>query len=111
MRKGLMLALVLLTCGVWLQAQDTGKPSNLETISGCLHSSEGEYTLIDDTETIQHLVGGASKLKHEVGHEVEIAGKPGVRTTDTTPAGGASSAVEQAVFEVKSVKHIADTCK
>ncbi len=93
-------------------AQDAAsKPSSLETIAGCLQSSEGQYSLIDDTDTIHHLVGGASKLKPHVGHEVEVTGKPGVRTLDTTPPGGASAAVTQAVFEVKSVKHIADTCK
>ena len=111
MRKGLVLALVLLTSAAWLQAQDGGKGSSLETIEGCLQTSEGQYTLIDDTNTIHHLAGGASKLKPHVGHEVEITGKPGVRTFDTTPPGGASSTVEQVVFEVKSVKHIADTCK
>jgi hypothetical protein len=110
---------VLLISTVWLQAQDagqttgkaTGKTSSLETIEGCLQRSEGQYALIDDTGTIHHLTGGAAKLKHEVGHEVEISGKPGSRTIDTTPLGGASSAVVQPVFEVKSVKHIADTCK
>jgi len=111
--KILTMTLVLLISAVWLQAQDAGKgkTSNLETIEGCLQLSEGQYSLIDDTNTIHRLVGGASKLKQHVGHEVEITGKPGVRTIGTTPLGAASSAVVQAIFEVKSVKHIADTCK
>ena len=111
MRKTLMLTLVLMVSAVWLQAQDAGKTSNLETIEGCLHHSAGQYTLIDDTNTIHHLVGGAAKLSHHIGHQVEITGKPGVRTLDTTPQGGASAAVVQPIIEVKSVKHIADTCK
>ncbi len=111
MRKGLMLALVLLTCGVWLQAQDGGKASDLDTVEGCLQSSKGQYTLIDDTNTIHHLAGGAAKLKPLVGCEVEVTGKPGVRNLDTTTAGLASSVVVQPVIEVKSVKRIADTCK
>ncbi|MGZ3584589.1 MAG: hypothetical protein ACXVCT_17750 [Ktedonobacterales bacterium] len=113
MRKTFMLILVLLTSVVWLQAQDAGKAktSNLETIEGCLQSSEGQYSLIDDTNTIHHLVGGAARLKPHVGHQVEITGKPGVRTIGTTPLGAASSAVVQPIFEVKSVKHIADTCQ
>jgi hypothetical protein len=109
-RKTLMLTLVLMVSAVWLQAQDTGKTSNLETIEGCLQHSEGQYTLIDSTNTIHHLVGGAKLLTHHIGHQVEITGKPGVRTLDTTPAGGASAAVVQPVIEVKSVKHIAETC-
>ncbi len=111
MRKVLVLTLGLLVSGVWLQAQDAGKTSNLETIAGCLKISEGQYSLIDDTNTIHHLSGGASKLKPHVGHEVEITGKPGIRNIDTTAAGLASSVVVQPVIEVKSVKYIADTCK
>lgn len=111
MRKTLMLTLVLMVSAVCLPAQDAGKASNLETIEGCLQHSAGQYTLIDETNTIHHLVGGAKLLTHHIGHQVEITGKPGVRTLDTTPQGGASGAVTQATIEVKSVKHIADTCK
>ena len=115
MRKTVMLTLVLIVSAVCLPAQDAGKPSDktsdLTTIEGCLRHSEGQYTLIDDTNTIHHLVGGARLLTHHIGHQVEITGKPGTRTLDTTPAGVASAAVVQATIEVKSVKHIADTCK
>jgi hypothetical protein len=114
-RKTVMLTLVLIVSAVCLPAQDAGKPSDktsdLTTIEGCLRHSEGQYTLIDDTNTIHHLVGGAKLLTHHIGHQVEITGKPGTRTLDTTPAGVASAAVVQATIEVKSVKHIADTCK
>ena len=115
MRKTLVLTLVLLVSAVWLQAQDAGKTSgktaDLNTIEGCLQRSEGQYTLLDNTNTIHHLSGGASKLSHYIGHEVEITGKPGVRTLDTTAQGTASTAVVQPIFEVKAVKQIADTCK
>jgi hypothetical protein len=110
-RKTLMLTLVLMVSAVWLQAQDAGKTSDLTTIEGCLRHSEGQYTLIDDTNTIHHLVGGAKLLARHIGHQVEVTGKPGVRTLDTTPQGAASAAVVQPTIEVKSVKHIADTCK
>jgi hypothetical protein len=109
-RKTLMLTLVLMVSGVWLHAQDAGKTSNLTTIEGCLQHSEGQYTLIDSTNTIHHLVGGGAKLSHHIGHQVKITGKPGVRTLDTTPQGAASAAVVQPVIEVKSVKHISETC-
>jgi ABC-type transport system involved in cytochrome c biogenesis ATPase subunit len=113
--KTWMLTLVLVIAAAGLQAQDagkaSGKTSNLETIQGCLRSSNGEYSLVDETDTIHHLTGAANKLTHYVGHQVEVAGKPGVRTYDTTNAGAGSSAVQQVVFEVKSVKEIAPACK
>ena len=109
--KTLTLALLLLTFVSAQYANAASKASDLETISGCLQSSDSQYSLIDDTETIHHLVGGASKLKPLVGHQVEITGKPGVRTVDATPLGGASAAVSQPIFEVKGVKDIAATCK
>jgi len=84
--------------------------SDLPTITGCLQSSMGSYTLVDETGTIHDLVGGTGKLRHEVGHRIEVAGKPGTRSVDRTLAGGASSVIEKQVFEVKSVKRVADTC-
>ena len=113
MRNTLMLTLALLISAICLPAQgkDKSKDKDLETMEGCLQRSAGQYNLIDDTNTIYHLEGGAAKLKPHVGHQVEITGKPGVRTIDTTPPGTASAAVVVSVFEVKSVKHIADTCK
>ncbi len=110
MRNTLMLVLVLLICAVCLPAQDKGKKSNLDSIEGCLQRTEGQYLLIDSTNTLHHLVGGAKLLSPHIGHEVEITGKPGSRTLDNTPQGAASSARVQATIEVKSVKHIADTC-
>ena len=121
MRKTVMLTLLLLISAVWLQAQsgypgsdtsqNSGKTSSLTTIEGCLQSANGEYTLTDNTGTIHQLSGGANKLGHQVGRQIEITGKPGMRTVDSTLAGAGSSAVEQAVFKVKSVKRTADTCK
>ena len=101
---------VLLICAVGLPAQDKGKSSNLETIEGCLQRDEGQYSLIDSSNTLHHLVGGAKLLSPHIGHEVEITGKPGSRTLDATPQGAASSGRVQATIEVKSVKHVADTC-
>ena len=115
MRKTLMVSFMLLLSAAWLQAQDAGKAnskaSGPETIEGCLSMSEGQYNLVDDTETVHHLTGGAAKLKGLVGHQVEVTGKTGVRTVDTTLAGAGSSAVTQWVFEVKSAKQTAETCK
>ena len=115
MNKSLMFALLLLISAVWLQAQDAsqtaGKTSDPTTIQGCLQSSMGQYSLTDKDGIVHQLSGAANKLGHQVGRQIEVTGKPGIRTADTTNAGAGSSAVEQAVFEVKSVKQIAPTCK
>ena len=100
MRKTLMITVVLLICAVCLQAQNADKPParrpTWTAIEGCLQHAEGQYTLIDNTNTLHHLTGGGSKLGHHIGHEVEVTGKPGARTLDTTAQGAASSAVMQA---------------
>ena len=118
MCKALRFTLLLLISAVCLQAASASpssdksqKSADLNTLQGCLKLSRGEYSLIEGDGTIHLLAGNANKLYPHVGHEVELAGKPGTRTEETTSAGGASSANEFAVFEVKSVKHIADTCK
>ena len=121
MYKTLLLTLVLLISVIGLHAQaanpspDSGQPaakvSDLPTLEGCLQESDGQYTLTENDGTTHDLSGGFSKLKHQVGHQVEITGKPGTRSFDTTPAGGASSIIIKPVFEVKSVKQLADKCK
>ena len=92
------------------QAPSTNKPSGLTTLEGCLQYDNGQYSRID-AKTSHRLSGYSKQLKHHIGHEVELTGKPSSRTVDNTPAGGASSVTQQYVFEVKSVKHQADTCK
>lgn len=123
MRKAMMLTVLLLTSAAWLQAQagypqpdaaqapSSSKPSGLTTIQGCLQSSNSQYTLTDSEGTALLLSGAANKLGHQVGRQVELTGKPGIKVVDTTNAGTASSAAELKVFEVKTVKRIADACK
>lgn len=112
-----LLILALLLSPEWVQAQPAGpssdknKTASLTTIDGCLQSADNEFTLTESDGTSHTLAGNGNKLNHQVGHQVEITGKPGIRTVDTTPVGGASSAKEIPVFEVKSLKQIADTCK
>jgi hypothetical protein len=117
MRTTLTLTLLLGISAVGLQAgtanpspEKNQKASELTTLQGCVKIARGQYELIESDGTLHLLSGGARKLGPQVGHEVEIAGKPGTRTEDTTSAGTASSALEYPVFEVKSVKLIADTC-
>lgn len=115
MHKTLMFALVLLISALWLQAQDagqtTGKTSGLTTIQGCLQYTNGHYRLTEDNGTTHQLQSEANKLTHHVGHEVAVTGKPALRSVDTTVQGTGSTAQEESVFKVSSVKHIADTCK
>ena len=94
MRKALVLALGLLISAVCLQAQSgssvpdpgqapakaSGKTSSLTTMEGCLQSAHGQYTLTDRDGTVHQLSGAANKLIHHVGHQVELTGKPGIRT-------------------------------
>jgi len=120
-RKIMMLTLGLVISAVWSHAQsgnspsdagqNSGKPSSLTTLEGCVQLANNQYTLTDSDRMVHQLAGAANKLGRQVGHWVELSGKPGIRTVDTTNAGAGSSAVEQSVFEVKSVKLIAATCQ
>jgi len=118
MCKTLTLTLLLLISTVWSLAGAAGpspeknqNPADLTTIQGCLKIARGQYELIESDGTVHLLSGAARKLGPQVGHEVELSGKPGTRTEDTTVVGGGSSANEFPVLEVKVVKLIADTCK
>jgi len=113
MRKILLTVLLLLLSASWLLAQDNmGKSSMSETtIEGCLSTSTGHYYLTDTTGKKYFLSGYANKLKDHVGHEIKVTGMLGLKTTGTTQQGAASTATEKEVFKVKSVEHVADTCK
>lgn len=113
MRKTLGLLLLLLSA-TWLFAQDNmGKSSGAAgtTIEGCLSSASEHYYLTDSTGKKYFLSGYANKLKDHVGHQVKVTGAFGVKTTDTTVSGAESSAKEMPVFKVKSIQHVADSCK
>jgi hypothetical protein len=115
MRKTLMLVVVLLLSAASLQAQDNmGKSSGAasSTIQGCLSRDGGYFYLTDSSGKKYHLVGyNAKEIDEHVGHTVAITGMPTIKTTDTTVQGSESTAKEAPVFKVKSIKHIADTCK
>ena len=112
------LTLLLLISAACLQAEPASpssdksqSSSDLVTIQGCLQIAMGQYDLTESDGTVHQLSGAAKKLGPQVGHELELSGKPGWRTLDTTSAGGASSVIQQPVFEVKSVKELAAECK
>ncbi len=114
MRKTVLFTLVLLVSAVWLQAQAAGQASgntsNPNTIQGCLQYTDGHYRLTHPDGTYHQLSLEANKLHKLVGHQVEVTGMPGERTSDTTQQGQESTAREVPVFKVKTVKQIADTC-
>ncbi|HWS95385.1 MAG TPA: hypothetical protein VN620_02775 [Candidatus Methylomirabilis sp.] len=118
MRTRLILTLVFFISCAWLRAESAGpasdksqKSADLTTLQGCLHTDRSQYILTEANGTSHALSGAAKQLGRLVRHEVEVAGKPGVRTIDTTSAGGASSVLQYAVFEVKTVKDLAPECK
>ncbi len=120
MRNAVLFALVLVigsTCSYAQSSkpspdggQASDKTSDLPTLTGCLKTQMGHYMLIEEDGTSHELSGGARQLKHQVGHQVEVSGKPGWRSVSRTEAGGASSVQNVAVFEVKTVKQVADKC-
>lgn len=115
MRKTFMLSLLLLISAAWLQAQDAGqvpdKTSDVNKLQGCLQNSHNVYLLTEENGTTHELVGAANKLGHQVGRQIEVTGKPGIRMADSTLMSSASSATQREVFEVKTVKRLADECK
>ena len=117
MRNTALFILLLLVSTLCLQAQqaDPGAdrwrgPSGPSTIRGCLHASAGEYTITDDYGTVTAVTGNTAHLSRYVRHEVQITGKPTIRTLDTTVQNAASSVIEVPALEFKTVKLLGPTC-
>ena len=117
MNKVWVLALAVLFSAMSCQAYPSQKEGNAAssptatTIEGCVQYESGQYTLIDHDGTPHRLAGAGKQLKPQVGHEVELTGKPSSRSLVDTPPGGASTVIQQYVFEVKGVKQLANVCK
>jgi hypothetical protein len=117
-RKILLLTLVLLMSALWLQAQegDPGRdvwiPTNTypPTIQGCLRNSSIRYSVVGQDGTIYNLTGATGKLRPYIGHEVEVTGKPTVKSLSTTEKDAASTVEEIPALDVKSVKELSKTC-
>jgi hypothetical protein len=115
LKKLLVLSFVLLASAAWLQAQyatsqapGAAAPSQVE---GCLQSVRGHYVVADKGGTNVELSGAANKLGKLVGHNVQISGTSGAKTSDTTAQGSASSAGETPVLRVKTVKDMGKGCE
>ena len=117
-RKILLLTLVLLISALWLQAQegDPGRdvwiPANTypPTIQGCLRNSNIRYSVVGQDGTIYNLTGDTGMLRPYIGHEVEVTGKPTVKSLSTTEKDIASTVEEIPALDVKGVKELSKTC-
>jgi hypothetical protein len=60
--------------------------------------------------TVYNLTGSTARLRSYIGHEVEVTGKPTVRSFSTTEKDIASTVEEIPALDVKSVKELSKTC-
>ena len=119
MCKILVLTTVLLiSSALWLQAQegnpgwDVWVPTNTypPTVQGCLQNSSIRYSVVGHDGTVYNLTGSTGKLRPYIGHEVEVSGKPTVKSLYTTNEHCASTVEEIPALDVKSVKELSKTC-
>jgi len=118
MRSTLMLILVIVSSALWLQAQegnpgrDVWIPANTypPTITGCLQNFSIRYSVVGQDGTVYNLTGDTGKLRNYIGHEVEVTGKPTVKSLSTTMKEAASTVEEIPALDVKSVKELSKTC-
>jgi hypothetical protein len=102
------------------QQEKSSPQSGIQTISGCLTGSPGNFTLTEDrTGTVYALTGNTEALGSNVGHEIEINGQPTTGGNAASlssggtanPKGGADiGSAPINTYEVKGVKVISDQC-
>jgi hypothetical protein len=117
MRRTLMLSLALLISARWLQAQEGVPGAEVgaaatypPTIEGCLTNSSLRYRVIGKDGMVYNLTGSTARLSHYVGHEVQVTGRPTVRSFSTTEKDMASTVEEIPALDVKDVKELSKTC-
>src|SRR5258708_28319703 len=110
--RHLMLFTVLLLGTSWAAAQSypkqetAGNSDAQKTVTGCLSSAGGTYTLTDKSGKTYQLAGDTSKLSEHVGHEVKITGTVGSASASSSAATGG-----EPTLQVTSMKHISKTCE
>jgi hypothetical protein len=93
------------------QQPDKSKQSTADhgaqTIEGCLSGAADTFVLTDASGKTYELNGDTSQLNANVGHKVRLTGSLG------NTGGGVTSSTNgpQAIFGVKKVKSLSDTCK
>ncbi len=118
MRNISLLAVLLFAMSLSLTAQsgDPGAnkvqapPNAPNAIHGCLQRSGFQYNLVEDSGKSLVLTGETGKLHHMSGHQVEITGKPTVKTINTTEQWAASTVEEIPAFEVNGAKLVSKAC-
>jgi hypothetical protein len=117
MPRTLMLALALLLSTAWLSAQNQTAPNQnatagQTTIQGCLHESNGSYTLTSDSGMTYELQGATSTLSKHVGHEVRITGSTSSAGRDNSATNPTAGTAEKSpeTLTVDNLKHISKTC-
>lgn len=120
MSRTLMLIATLLLSTAWLQAQNqypqkgSASSGTTASVEGCLHGSNGSFTLTDSAGMIYQLRGKTSLLKEHNGHEVRITGVvsgPESGASASTMSSGSSAGSQEQTLTVKTLKHISKTCK
>jgi len=117
-RKMFVLAVLLGTSALWLQAQSgpPGKDSGANasgqqiTVKGCLQNAEGVYTITDRHGRMYRINGDSSQLSGYVGHEVQVTGSSSVKSVDTTQEGAASTEANRTYVQAQNVEEISGTC-
>ncbi len=117
-RRLLVTTLLLISAALWLRAQE-GNPGRdvwvsadtyPPTVQGCLQNRSIRYFVAGQDGTVYNLTGRTNILRDYIGHEVEITGKPTVRSFSTTEKDMASTVEEIPALDVKGVKELAKTC-
>jgi hypothetical protein len=106
------------TSALWLRTQegdpvrDVWTPANpyAPTVQGCLQNVGIRYSVVAQDGTAYNLTGNAARLRPFIGHEVEITGKPTVKSLSTTEKDIASTVEEIPTLDFKSVKELSKTC-
>jgi len=113
-KRAVCCAMVLFAAGLTgmsrsAYAKENKTSGDTAELQGCLRRSEGQYFLVD-RDGVAKVLSNNSKLKNLAEHEIKVTGTPRIRTIDTTPPGGASSAIEKPYFEVKTVTEVSPNC-
>lgn len=86
-----------------------GNTAGQQSVTGCLSSSGGAYTLTAKDGKTYDLTGDTAKLNDHVGHEMKITGTISPASAPSSGAMGKNSGQE--TIDVASFKHISKTCQ
>ncbi|MCU1304789.1 MAG: proteophosphoglycan 5 [Candidatus Sulfotelmatobacter sp.] len=114
--RHLMLFTVLLLGTSWAAAQSypkqetAGNNDAQKTVTGCLSSSAGTYTLTDKSGKTYQLAGDTAKLSEHVGHQIKVTGTMSSATASSSDATTGQTGAGP-TLEINSVKHVSKSCE